>query len=195
MLTETTEITLVTEATVNAKHWAPSSQNGASQNGTQRNGPMLLLSDEADAGQWSAFAEMASESGHVYATWNVSTYKLIQTIWAIGEPVSVIVQGKETGDKALAAAKLTRGGVRALILVDYGLDEDQEPPFNSTTCPLVLVRGRQSEIASHRQIVAARAALGSKCKLVELENCGSRAAESCPQDFAFTIDWFLGSGS
>lgn len=186
MLTDTTEITLVTEATVGAKHWTPGSLNGA-----PKRAPMLLVSDEADAGQWSEFAERMSEAGDVYAIWGVSTYKLIQSIWAIGEPASVIAQGKEMCNRTLTAARFSRGGVRALALVDYGFDEGEEPPFKVTTCPLVLVRGRQSEIADHEQIVAARAALGSKCKLVELENCGSRAAESCPQDFAATVEWFL----
>ena len=188
MLTDTTEITLVTEATVGTKHWIPESLNGA-----PKNAPILLVSDEADAGQWSEFAERMSEAGDVHAIWDVSTYRLIQSIWAIGEPVSVIAQGKEMCNRALTAARFSRGGVRALALVDYGLDDSEEPPFKVTTCPLVLVRGRQSEIASHEQIVAARAALGSKCKLVELENCGSRAAESCPQDFAATVEWFLQS--
>ena len=186
MLTETTEITLVTEATVGAKHWSPGSQNGV-----VKNAPMLLVSDEGDSGQWSEFAEIVSGSGDVFAVWGVSTYKLIQTIWAIGEPVSVIAQGKEMCNRALVAARYSRGGVRSLALVDYGLEEGEEPPFSNTTCPLVLVRGRQSEVADHQQVVAARSALGSKCKLVELENCGSRAAESCPQDFAATVEWFL----
>ncbi len=186
MLTDTTEITLVTEATVGAKQWSPGSQNGA-----VRNAPMLLVSDEGDAGQWSEFADMVSESGDVYAIWDVSTYKLIQTIWVVGEPVTLIAQGKEAGERALEASRWSKGGVRALVLVDYGLDDGEEPPFSNTTCPLVLVRGRQSEVADHQQVVAARSALGSKCKLVELENCGSRAAESCPQDFAATVEWFL----
>ena len=137
MLTETTEITLVTEATVGAKQWSPSSQNGAPMDA-----PMLLVSDERDSDQWSEFAERSSESGDVYAVWGVSTYKLIQTIWAIGEPVSVVAQGKEMCNKALTAARFSRGGVRAMVLVDYGLDDGEEPPFGNTTCPLVLVRGR-----------------------------------------------------
>ena len=86
---------------------------------------------------------------------------------------------------------LTIGAVRALALVDYGLNDEDVPPFDNTTCPLVLIRGRQSEIADHQQVVSARSALGAKCKLVELENCGSRAAESCPQDFVATVEWFL----
>ena len=190
MLTDTTEITLVTEAKVAAKHWAPEIQNGA-----PRNAPLLLLSSEVDTGQWSEFAETASKSGDVYAIWDVSIYQLIQTIWAVGEPATLIAQGKEACNSALTASRLSKGGVRALILVDYGLDEGEYSPVDVTTCPLVLVRGRQSEVADHRQVVAARAALGSKCKLVELENCGSRAAESSPQDFAATVDWFLRAAS
>lgn len=186
MLTDTTEITLVTEAKVAAKHWTPGIQNGA-----PRNAPLLLLSSEVDIGQWDEFAETASESGDIYAIWDVSIYQLIQTIWIVGEPATLIAQGKEACNRALAASRLSKGGVRALVLVDYGLDEGEEPAVEVTTCPLVLVRGRQSEVADHHQVVAARAALGSKCKLVELENCGSRAAESSPQDFAATIDWFL----
>lgn len=190
MLTETTEITLVTEAKVPAKSWSPGSQNGA-----PRNAPMLLVSSEGDSGQWSEFADGASANGDVYATWDLPVYQLIQTIWAIGEPATVVAQGKASGNKALTAARWSKGGVRALVLVDYGLDAGEKPPVDVTTCPLVLVRGRQSEVADHQQVVAARAALGDKCKLVELENCGSRAAESCPQDFAATIDWFLQSSS
>ena len=190
MLTETTEITLVTEAKVGAKQWSPVSENGA-----PRNAPMLLVSSKSDSSQWSEFADALSASGDVYATWDVSTYTLIQTIWAIGEPVSVIAHGKEIGTTALQAAKFAKGAVRALALVDYGLGAGETPPVNVTTCPLVLVRGRQSEITDHQEVVAARAALGNKCKLVELENCGSRAAESCPQDFAATIEWFLRTAS
>ena len=190
MLTDTTEITLVTEATVDAKHWAPGDENGS-----PRNAPLLLLSSESDADHWSEFADAASASGDVYAIWDVETYTLIQTIWAIGEPASIVAHGKKAGEIALEAARFSKGGIRALALVDYGLDDGDEPAFDNTTCPLVLVRGRQSEIADHQQIVAARAALGSKCKLVELENCGSRAAEACPQDFAATIEWFLRSNS
>ncbi len=190
MLTDTTEITLVTEAKVGAKQWSPGSQNGA-----PKNAPMLLVSEESDAGQWSEFADVASETGDVYAVWDVSTYKLIQTVWAIGEPVSLVAQGKAMCNMALTAARFSKGGVRSLVLVDYGLDEGEVPPFGNTTCPLVLVRGRQSEVADHQQVVNARSALGSKCKLVELENCGNRAAESCPQDFAATVEWFLGEAA
>lgn len=186
MLTDTSEITLVTEAAVDTKHWAPGSENGA-----PRNAPLLLLSDESDNDQWAPFADAASASGDVYAVWDVSPYTLVQTIWAIGEPASVIAHGKDAGDIALQAAKMAKGAVRALALVDYGLESDDTPPFDNTTCPLVLIRGRQSEIADHYQVVSARSALGAKCKLVELENCGSRAAESCPQDFGVTVDWFL----
>ena len=186
MLTDTTEITLVTEATVDTKHWTPGDENGV-----PRNAPLLLVSSEPDASQWSEFADAAADSGDVYAIWDVEHYTLIQTIWAIGEPASVVAHGKEAGDVALKAARYAKGAIRALALVDYGLEDGDAPAFDSTTCPLVLIRGRQSEIADHQQIVAARAALGGKCKLVELENCGSRAAESCPQDFAATIDWFL----
>ena len=190
MLTDTSEITLVTEAKVAAKHWAPGSENGA-----PRNAPLLLVSDESDNSQWSQFADTSSESGDVYAVWDVSPYTLVQTIWAIGEPSSVIAHGKNAGDIALQAAKMAKGAVRALALVDYGLNDGDTPPFDNTTCPLVLIRGRQSEIADHQQIVSARSALGTKCKLVELENCGSRAAESCPQDFGATVEWFLRADS
>ena len=186
MLTDTTEISLVTEAKVAAKHWAPESTNGYG-----RNAPLLLVSQEADASQWSEFAGIASESGDVYAAWDIPTYTLVQTIWAIGEPVSVIAQGKASGNIALDAARLAKGAVRALVLVDFGLDEGDQSSFVSTTCPLLLVRGRQSEIAGHQEIVSARSALGEKVKLVELENCGDYAAQSCPQDFAATIEWFL----
>ena len=75
------------------------------------------------------------------------------------------------------------------------LTSGEAPPFDNTTCSLVLVCGRQSEVADHQQVVNARSALGSKCRLVELENCGSRAAESCPQDFAATVEWFLRADS
>ena len=186
MLTDTSDITLVTEAKVDTKHWAPGSENGA-----PRNAPLLLISDETDNSQWAQFADSSSGSGDVYAVWDVSPYVLVQTIWAIGEPSSVIAHGKNAGDIALQAAKMAKGAVRALALVDYGLDDGDGPPFNNTTCPLVLIRGRQSEIADHQQVVSARSALGSKCKLVELENCGSRAAESCPQDFVAAVEWFL----
>ncbi|MXX92587.1 MAG: alpha/beta hydrolase [Chloroflexi bacterium] len=186
MLTDTSEITLVTEAKVAAKHWTPASENGA-----PRNAPLLLVSDESENSQWSRFADDASGSGDVYAVWDVSPYTLVQTIWAIGEPASVVAHGKNAGDIALLAAKMAKGAVRALALVDYGLDEGDSPPFDNTICPLVLIRGRQSEIADHQQVVSARSALGAKCKLVELENCGNRAAEACPQDFAATVDWFL----
>ena len=185
MLTEKTDITLVTEAKVAAKHWAPSDADAA------KHAPMLLTSTESDATQWSEFADGASDSGDVYAIWDVSPYTLIQTIWAIGEPASVVAQGKDACDIALRAAEMGKGAVRALALIDYGLDDGEAPPFDATTCPLVLVRGRQSELADHEQIVRARSALGSKCKLVELENCGSHAAEGCPQDFAATVEWFL----
>ena len=190
MLTDTSEITLVTEAKVDAKHWGPGSENGA-----PRNAPTLLVSNEADASQWSQFAEITSGSGDVYAIWDVSPYTLVQTIWAIGEPTSVIAHGKNAGEVALRAAKMAKGAVRALALVDYGLDSGEAPPFDNTTCSLVLVCGRQSEVADHQQVVNARSALGSKCRLVELENCGSRAAESCPQDFAATVEWFLRADS
>ena len=180
MLTDTTEITLVTEAKVAAMQWAPS--NGA----TSMNAPLLLVSGESDAGQWAEFADAASESGEVYAIWDVTPYTLIQTIWAVGEPASVVAQGRESCETALTAAKLGKGAVRALVLVDYGLDDGESPTFTSTTCPLALVSGRQSDVADHEQTVRARSALGSKCKLVELENCGNRAPESCPQDFLAT---------
>ena len=190
MLTDTSEITLVTEAKVDTKHWAPGSQNGA-----PRNAPLLLVSDESSNSQWSQFADAASHSGDVYAVWDVSPYTLIQTIWAIGEPTSVIAHGKDAGNIALQSARMAKGAVRALALVDYGIDDGEAPPFDNTTCPLALIRGRQSEIADHQQVVSARSALGTKCKLVELENCGNRAAESCPQDFAATIEWFLRADS
>ena len=185
MLTDTTEITLVTEATVAAKQWGP-------DNGTlSKNAPLLLISSESDAGQWSEFANAASESGDVYAIWDVAPYTLIQTIWAIGEPASVVAQGRDSCETALQAAEMGKGAVRALFLVDYGLGEGASPAFASTTCPLALVRGRQSDVADHEQTVRARSALGSKCKIVELENCGSRAPESCPQDFLATVEWLL----
>ena len=189
MLTDTSEITLVTEAKVDAKQWAPI--DGL----PSKKAPLLLVSDESTSSQWSDFADAASESGEAFAVWGITPYTLIQTIWAIGEPASVVAQGREACETALTAAKLGKGAVRALVLVDYGLDDGETPSFDSTTCPVVLVRGRQSDISSHEQIVRARSALGSKCKLVELENCGSLAPASCPQDFLATIEWFLQTGS
>ena len=185
MLTDTTEITLVTEAKVPAMQWSPS--NGA----TSKNAPLLLISGESDSGQWREFGDAASESGEVYAIWDASPYTLIQTIWAIGEPASVIAQGRRSCETALTAAKLGKGAVRDLVLVDYGLDNGESPTFASTTCPLALVRGRQSEVADHEQTVRARSELGSKCKLVELENCGNQAPAACPQDFLATVEWLV----
>ena len=186
MMTDTTKITLITESTVDAKNWEPKDNKGA-----YNNAPILLISSEADSSHWSSFANAAAASGEVYAIWNVDTYTFIQTIWAIGEPASVIAHGKEASNIALDAARFAKGAIRAMALVDYGLNDGEVPAFNNTTCSIVLVRGRQSEIVNHQQIVAARVALGDKCKLVELENCGNRAAESCPEEFATTIKWFL----
>ena len=132
MLTDTTEITLVTEAKVAAKQWSPS--NGA----TSINAPMLLASARSDASQWSEFADAASESGDVYAVWDLTPYTLIQTIWAIGEPTSVVAQGKDACDIALRAAKLGKGALRSLVLIDYGLEDNELPSFavhNLPCCP------------------------------------------------------------
>ena len=185
MLSQTTDITLVTEAKVAAKQWSPS--NGT----TSKKSPLLLISSEDDASQWTSFAEDASQGGEAIAVWDLAPYTAVQTIWAIGEPVTVIAQGKASCETALHAARLGKGAVRALVLVDYGIEDGEQPPFNEPSCPIVLVRGRQSEVADHEQTVRARSAFGSKCKLVELENCADKAAESCPQDFAATVEWFL----
>lgn len=185
MLSQTTDITLVTQAKVAAKQWSPS--NGS----TSQKSPLLLISSEDDASQWSQFAEEASQAGDVAAIWDITPYTAVQTIWAIGEPVALIAQGKKSCETALHAARLGKGAVRALILVDYGIDAGENPPFKTPSCPIVLVRGRQSDVADHEQTVRARSTFGSKCKLVELENCTDKAPESCPQDFMATVEWFL----
>ena len=141
MLTEKTDITLVTEAKVAAKHWAPRDADAP------KNAPMLLISSESDAPQWSEFADDASDSGDLYAIWDVSPYTLIQTIWAIGEPVSVVAQGKDACDTALRAAEMGKGAVRALALIDYGLDDGEAPAVRRDDLPFGS-RSRSSKRAS-----------------------------------------------
>ena len=186
MIPDTSKITLVTEATVDAKQWQPEDSNG-----TPPNAPIILLSDAADATKWVAFAEIAGKSGEVNAVWELTPYTIAQTIWAVGEPCTLISLGQQPGLVALNAANLAKGGVRSLVLVDFGLIDDQILPPTTFAGSVLLLRGRQSAVADHQSAVVARSKIGEKCRLVELENCADNAPESCPRDFATAVDWFL----
>lgn len=184
-----TTLTLFTGESVDAVIWS----QGTQASDEQLRSPAVLLSSQAEANHWNAFAEKLSKDRTVYALWGLTGHQLLQTIWHIGEPSIVISQGAVSGDAALHAAYIARGTASSLMLIDYSISEDSFAPAEEIASPTLLIRGRQSDISSHTEIVAARQMLHSRPRLVELENCGDRAAESCPEQFIATVRWFLDS--
>ena len=156
--------------------------------------PVVLISNNDDAEHWSEFAESLSKDRHVVALYRLSGYQLLQAIWSMGEPVVVISQGAESGDSVLQAARIAKGAIVMLALVDYTLSIETGDLMyldDPIACTVALIRGRQSLISQHDDIVLARQAISSGCRLIELENCGDRAAESCPDVFEATIHWLI----
>jgi len=76
--------------------------------------------------------------------------------------------------------------VGALILVDCTPPADLPIP----SCPVLLVRGRQSEHVQHAEEVAEFERL-EHGRIVELESCGNDPVTQCPEQLAETIRWFL----
>ncbi len=186
-----TVLNLPTDAEVSVNLWSPSDSDAQ----CRFNLPLVLYSDLEDAEHWSIFAESMSQDRLVYGLWDLSPYLLLQSIWMIGEPAILVTQGLQPGDAGIRVANIARGSVTALALVDYCLSENSPSTTKDFTCPIVLIRGRQSQICDHTQAVATREAIGSKCRLVELEYCADRPAESCPQDFEAAIRWLIENGS
>lgn len=176
---------------IDAIEWHPDSD---SSKGVGLNIPVVLVSSKDDAEHWSEFAESLSKNRRVVSLRGLSGYQLLQAIWSMGEPVIIISQGADSGDSALQVARIAKGSVVALALVDYTLPVktgDLMYLDGPIACTVALIRGRQSSISQHDDIVLARQAIGSRCRLIELENCGDRAAESCPDMFEATIHWLL----
>ncbi len=191
MPSQDTTLTLPTGAEVHANLWSPSNSDGQ----TRLSLPIALHSTQDDAEHWSTFAESMSKDRLIYGLCDLTPNLLLQSMWTIGEPSILITQGSQPGDAGIQVASIARGTVVALALVDYHLSEDSPSPINRFACPSALIRGRQSEISDHTQAVAARDFIGNRCRLIELENCENRAAESCPQDFEAAIRWLIDSGS
>lgn len=187
MTQRTTTLTLPTGREVEASLWSPKEDDEGDGLGI----PLALFSSLADSGQWSTFAASISRDRLVYGFSDLPAYILLQSVWAIGEPAVLVTQGPAAGEAGLRIADIAKGTISALALVDYHLPDHEVDLTAQPTCPIAVIRGRQSQIADHTQAVAARDAIGSKCRLIELENCADRAAESCPSEFETAIRWLI----
>ena len=64
--------------------------------------------------------------------------------------------------------------------------------WGSVTCPVLLVRGRQSTLLTHETAVKMREALpASRMRLAELEGGGHWFYQDFPEAFEITVQWFL----
>ena len=146
---------------------------------------MLLLTNPESIQEWDAFAQIASRHWRIVALWDVTAFQLVQSVWAIGEPVALCTNGTPVGNVALRAQSIAPGAIPLVALIDF------EPNDGAiqTDGRVAIVRGRQSERLSHQDAVKARQVIGDTCQLVEIENCGNNAAASCPSEFEAAISW------
>ncbi len=186
MAHEQTTLTLPTGESVDADLWRPPEKDNALLSSA-----VILLSTPSEPIDWDIFAESLSRDRLVYRLHGVSSYRLLQALWAIDDSAAMISHGLAAGNVAMHTADIAAGAISALILADYYAPDGIDSILIRASCPIVLIRGRQSEISSHRQIVRTRNAIGEKCALIELDNCGDRVAESCPGEFEAAVRWSL----
>lgn len=170
--------------------WSPNSSGQPADASARRKVPLLLVSNDGNAGMWDAFAEYAAQNWSITHCRSPSANQLLQVIWSIGEPAVVCANGADAGTVALHAQAIAQGAIPLTVLIDFRLSAD-EMPTDVRSGRVAIVRGRQSEVASHAAAVHARALIGGRCELVELENCGDNAAASCPAEFESAVSWLM----
>ena len=160
-------------------------ERNAADTGSVNRPHMLLFSDAERVHEWNEFGQVASEHWRVFAICDVSSYELVQAVWAIGEPVAVCANGNHSGKTALHAQSIAPGAIPLVALIDF----EPQDRMHRSPARVAIVRGRQSERLSHEDAVESRQLLGDRCNLVEIENCGDNAAASCPSEFEAAISW------
>ena len=185
-----TDLQLADGSSLRVSRWSADGDSARTDAGDAGAVPLVLVTSGGAPASWDALAEYAGQRWRVVACHNPTANQLLQAIWSIGEPAVVCANGDEAAANALQAQSAAPGAIPLAVLIDFGLTID-ESPVNAGPGSVAIVRGRQSQVANHADAVRARAAIGERCVLIELENCGDNAAESSPAEFESAITWLM----
>ena len=185
-----TDLQLADGSWLSVSRWSAQVQSSGIDSGDEGAVPLVLVSSDDRPTSWDALAECAGQRWRVFVCHNPTANQLLQAIWSIGEPAVVCANGNEATVNALHAQSAGPGAIPLAVLIDYGMTGD-ESPVDAGPGNVAIIRGRQSQVASHADAVRARAAIGERCVLIELENCGDNAAESSPAEFESAISWLM----
>lgn len=185
-----TDLHLADGSSLRVSRWSAKVQPSGTDAGNAGAVPLVLVSSDDRPPSWDALAEYAGLRWRIFACHNPTANQLLQAIWSIGEPAVVCANGDEAAANALHAQSASPGAIPLAVLIDFGMSDD-ESPVNPGPGNVAIIRGRQSQVASHTDAVRARAAIGERCVLIELENCGDNAAESNPAEFESAISWLM----
>ena len=184
-----TELPLADGSILPVTQWSPDGLHQTTDSETRDAPPLMLVSSSGDGiNMWDAFAEYAARRWSVTACIDPTANQLLQAIWSMGEPAAVCAYGSDAGAIALRAQAVAIGAIPLTVLIDFRL-AGRDLPAGAGTGRAAIVRGRQSVVATHAEAVEARASLGVRCELVELENCGDNAATSCPAEVESALWW------
>ena len=185
-----TDLHLADGSSLRVSRWSAKVQPSGTDAGNAGAVPLVLVSSDDRPPSWDALAEYAGLRWRIFACHNPTANQLLQAIWSIGEPAVVCANGDEAAANALHAQSAGPGAIPLAVLIDFGMTGD-ESPVNAGPGSIAIVRGRQSQVTNHADAVRARAAIGERCVLIELENCGDNAAESSPAEFESAISWLM----
>lgn len=184
------DLPLADGSTLPVFQWAQDRSDGHTDSDNGHAVPLILVSSDDSADTWDALAEHASGRWRVTACHAPTANRLLQAVWSIGEPAVVCANGVQASVAALCAQAAAHGAIPLVVLIDFASTNDRLPD-GAGPGRVAIIRGRQSEEATHADAVRARLAIGGRCKLVELENCGDNAAASCPAEFEAAISWLM----
>ena len=176
---------------ISGVEWVNDDLNGSADGGAASGIPLLLVSDEEHLDEWQEFAEFAAGQGRwgrVVALTDPPAFQILEAIWSIGQPAVLCANGSVSGDAALEALYLARGSLPLLALIDFKVDDSLQHS-DMGAGRVAVIRGRQSQRATHEEAVAARDLIGERCELIELEDTGDNAAMSNPAGFESAIHW------
>ena len=150
--------------------------------------PMFMIAGSGAASDWSTLATRLVADYRLLALERSEWPRLIEGIWAAGEPAVLVAQG-EAAEVAIQVASVAPGSVRALVLVDYALSEETARPVRPVV-PCLVFKGRQSDATTHGEAVDLHEAIPGS-RLMEPENCGAWPNDDCAPALEESIRLFL----
>ena len=150
--------------------------------------PIVIVAPGTSAADWSDFAALLVASRAPLLADVSSAHELVQFIWEIGEPVSLLSQGEAAAAWVSEVVKMAPGAVSALVICDGVIPAGLIGTMHAV--PVLILRGRQSKLLSHEEAVRLRESL-PHTMLIEPEDCGDFPAKDNPDAAAAALNLFI----